>query len=128
MQTSVTRRKFLKTAVAASAVVGVLGWWRLGKDCVEQAGVCCSKCGASFPAPHAFRAGTVEGLYCPNCGVNIDRLVFDLKSQGRLQAASRKAVVALKSSRPVQVPFPDSRKVTQTDKPAFVLSSLILRG
>lgn len=118
---SCSRRDFLKLATAGVVGVGVVGWLRAG--CADGA-IICSRCSAEFDEGHSHQTGPVQGVYCPNCGVELSRLEYDLRKQSRFDVGKRKAgrVECVWDS--AQVPFPNSSRVRRTDKPTLVLSEL----
>lgn len=119
-----SRRAFLKLATAGAAGVGVVGWLRIGPG---ERVVVCSKCGAEFDEDHHYEVGPARGVYCPNCGVELARLEYDLRSELKFAERERgKSKEAKARWDYAQVPFPHPKLVRRTDKPAFVLSELKL--
>jgi hypothetical protein len=123
---SYSRREFLKTAAMgalAAGVVGYLGGVRLGE-------ITCSKCGGTFSDGHAHAEGPVAGVYCPNCGVELSRLEFDvdrnLRSMYPGGVSKRKKQGAKWDV--AQIPFPNRKLVGKTDKPAVTFSEVNFEG
>lgn len=118
---SCSRRDFLKLATAGVVGVGVVGWLRAGR---ADGVIICSRCSAEFAEGHSHQAGPVQGVYCPNCGVELSRLEYDLRRQSKLNVAKRNPGKTDCVWASAQVPFPNSSRVRRTDKPTLVLSDL----
>ena len=116
-ETGYSRRAFLKLTAAGAAGVGMIGWLRMSRG---ERIVVCSQCGAEFAGGHHYKAGTVHGIYCPNCGIELSRLTYDLRQEPLLTEAEHTKVRWDCG----QVPFPNPKWVRRSDKPAVVLSEL----
>lgn len=121
-----TRREFLKTAALGAMAVGVVGY--LGGRRSRE--ITCAKCGAIFRDGHEYKEGKVEGVYCPNCGVELSRLVFDVDQRARFPysrvRSKRKGGKSLLNY--AQVPFPNRKLMGATDKPVAVFSEVNFEG
>ena len=121
-----TRREFIKAAMGAAAV-GMISSLPLliGR---HRQGIRCSKCGAVFQAGHKYKEGPVSGVYCPNCGVELSRLCYDVNERlplkyRRKSSQSRKRVAGWEWA---QVPFPNAVLIQETTKPSMVFSNIKL--
>ena len=121
-----SRREFLKSAAVGVFAVGLLGLPRRGKG-IE---ITCSHCSARFRDGHSYQEGSISGVYCPNCGIEISRLVFDVDPRARdgysTRVSKRKGQVSRWDF--AQVPFPNRKLVGTTDKPAVTFSEVNFRG
>jgi|GEM_PF-2081300 len=117
-----SRGAFLNLAAAGAAGAGVVGWLRFtGSERV----VVCSKCAAEFAEGHHYKAGPVRGVYCPNCGVELTRLEYDLRQDAMFEDGDKaQSEEARRKWNYGQVPFPNPKLVSRTDKPAIVLSEI----
>jgi DNA-directed RNA polymerase subunit RPC12/RpoP len=126
-----SRRQFLQKVAVSAVALGVVGYASWGDDRGRTVSIRCSRCRARFNDGHRFNRGAVSGVYCPNCGVEITRLEFDVEQRTRFEYRA-KAGGARKKPPPkwdcAQVPFPNRKRVARTRKPAVVLSDLNLRG
>ena len=115
-----SRRAFLKLAAVGAAGVGVAGWLRISRG---QRVVVCSRCAAEFAEGHRYEAGPVRGVYCPNCGVELTRLEHDVRREPMFGDVEKGEGQGAKWDYS-QIPFPNSKLVRRTDKPAVVLSEI----
>ena len=126
-----TRREFLRKVAVSAAALGVVGYASWGDDRGRTTHIRCSRCHARFSEGHRFSKGAVSGVYCPNCGVEITRLEFDLERKARFEYRAKPGGARRKPPPKwdyAQVPFPNRKRVSRTRKPAATFSDLNLRG
>lgn len=123
----ITRRDFLRLAGIGTAALGYLVYLK-SPDGLFTRHIECSSCGAVSNRGHKYEAGDVVGVYCPNCGIEINRLVYDINPRGRFRFNRKvsKRKNRVESWECVQIPFPNARLVQQTDKPAVSMKDLLI--
>jgi len=127
-----TRRKFLEVGALAAVGLGVVGY----VDRRGLGGIVCSRCGTRFLEGHRHEEGTVEGVYCPGCGVEIRTLSFQVDRSVRFVERARGKEAKGKGRRKkepaalnwAQVPFPNRRRVLETNKAAVAAEDLDVGG
>lgn len=126
MKKQCTRREFLKMAGLSTAAVGILVYLKSPSSGHAGQGIKCSKCNAVFNQGHKYKQGPVSGVYCPNCGIEISRLEYDVEYGSRFEYPRKKTRSKNKVSswECEQVPFPNSALVQETGKPAINLSEI----
>jgi hypothetical protein len=121
-----SRREFLKSAAVGVVALGLLGMPRSGKGI----DITCSHCGARFRDGHPHQEGSVSGVYCPGCGIEISRLVFDVDRDARFPypggVSKRRGKRVLWNF--AQVPFPNRKLLGSTNKPAITFSEVDFKG
>lgn len=124
---NISRRAFLKAfgmTVAGFTMVCV----GTGHTSLIDADGCLS-CGAILVRGHDHTEGEHAGIYCPNCGIEMDHQRFDLDGAlqrfGAVESAMEKQVPAPQWDFS-QVPFPNRSLVLRTNKPAVLLSDVRL--
>jgi hypothetical protein len=74
----------------------------------------CLACGATGVG-HAHRERGLAGVYCPNCGINVTRGLWDVD-----RPSGNDAMVSM------DIPFPNRKLVIATDKPAVSMADFRL--
>lgn len=105
--------------------VGMNSWLGMQKGIWK--GSLCIYCGAIIKAGHLYAEGRRSGRYCPNCGIEMNRGVWDLSRTfpGSLCPSPdvrRKTRAKFWNCR--QVPFPSRRLIVTTRKPKGILSEI----
>ncbi len=121
-----SRRQFLKAAAVGAAAIGAAGFLRPGR----WSEITCSRCGGVFDHGHRLEEGPVSGVFCPNCGVEIERLEFVVDRGIRFEYPGRvsRRKGRVKEWNWTQVPFPNRKLLSKTAKPAVVLSDVNFGG
>jgi len=85
----------------------------------------CSFCGARVARWNSYGAGKKKGVFCPNCGIEVRKGAFMLRS------SSASPVFKSKKKRSINqkwecslVPFPNPDLVMQTGKPKMKLANI----
>jgi hypothetical protein len=124
-----SRRDFfrrLAIAVASSFAWGT-GVFAEPRQSVSGGKSTCRSCGATVICPNAYSRGSKAGLYCPNCGIEIDRLCYDLDSEYSFQGASeyrKQESVSGRQWKYAQIPFPNRNLVSQSPKATILMSDI----
>jgi len=121
-----TRRAFLLLTGATATSVGLMELFHISTaDRIPAEGQC-PKCKAVFARAHKHKGKHTSGVYCPNCGIELNKRAYDLAPHDRFQ-------LVLKPGRRkkramvwdwAQVPFPNARLIRQSDKPAIAFSEM----
>ena len=68
----------------------------------------------------------MSGVYCPNCGIEISRLEYDIPSNFQFDYSRENTKKKGQNTAwtYTQVPFPNAKRLKETDKPVAVLSRI----
>ncbi|MGD9611796.1 MAG: twin-arginine translocation signal domain-containing protein [Kiritimatiellia bacterium] len=126
---NLSRRDFLRTAGLAMAGLSVTLLLPRTAQAEASLRISCKHCGALFQELPKPSDSLGAQPHCPNCGINLATGRFDLDGHsGQLRYSSRGKAgsKAAKAWDCVQVPFPNSQWVMQTEKPLAKLSEIVL--
>jgi hypothetical protein len=127
--TMLSRRDFFRrlAITAASFYAWGIGVFAEPGQSLSGGESTCRSCGATVICLNTYSRGPKAGLYCPNCGIEFNRLCYDLDSEHSFQGASEYVKRESVSGRPwkyAQIPFPNRNLVSQSPKATILMSDI----